>query len=130
MGKWLIVEPVTINPFKLIFQVLKYAVKNKYPRLRSAFTYWEDKPYMRIDLGKAKYGGPFTTEQVEDVKIFFRLLPTILYFCLLMGQIYVLGSPFAVADYRVLGLKGCTETTTKTFMAKCYKENYNTQHGE
>ncbi len=27
-----------------------------------------------IDLGKEKYGGPFTYEQVEDVKTFFRLL--------------------------------------------------------
>ncbi len=70
----LIKEPVTHNPLKLIFQVLRYAVKNKYPRLRSAFTYWEDKPYSRIDLGKSKHGGPFTTEQVEDVKTFFRIL--------------------------------------------------------
>ena len=71
---WVVKEPVTINPLKLIYQVLKYAVKNKYPRLRSAFTYWEDKPYSRIDLGKNKYGGPFTIEQVEDVKTFFRIL--------------------------------------------------------
>ena len=59
---WLVKEPVTSNPLKLIYQVLKYAVKNKYPRLRSAFTYWEDKPYSRNDLGKNKYGGPFTIE--------------------------------------------------------------------
>ena len=71
---WLVKEPVTNNPLKLIYQVLKYAVKNKYPRLRSAFTYWEDRPYSRIDLGKNKYGGPFTIEQVEDVKTFFRIL--------------------------------------------------------
>ncbi len=74
INHYLIKEPVTHNPLKLIFQVLRYAVKNKYPRLRSAFTYWEDKPYSRIDLGKSKYGGPFTTEQVEDVKTFFRFL--------------------------------------------------------
>ena len=71
---WLVKEPVTTNPLKLINQVLKYAMKNKHPRLRSAFTYWEDKPYSRIDLGKNKYGGPFTIEQVEDVKTFFRIL--------------------------------------------------------
>ena len=71
---WLVKEPVTQNPLKLIYQVLRYAVKNKYPHMRSAFTYWEDKPYSRIDLGKRKYGGPFTTEQVEDVKTFFQLL--------------------------------------------------------
>ena len=72
-GHLLVKEPVTHNPFKLIFQVLKYAVKNKYPRLRSAFTYWDDKRYSRIDLAKTKFGGPFTTEQVEDVKTFFRI---------------------------------------------------------
>ena len=25
-----------------------------------------------MDLGKSRYGGPFTTEQVEDVKTMFR----------------------------------------------------------
>ena len=32
----------------------------------------------RLDLGKLRYGGPFTTEQVEDVKTFFRLLLVLL----------------------------------------------------
>ena len=79
-NRWLVKEPVTNNPLKLIYQVLKYAVKNKYPRLRSAFTYWEDKPYSRIDLGKTKYGGPFITEQVEDVKTFFRIFAILVIF--------------------------------------------------
>ena len=93
---WLVKEPVTNNPLKLIYQVLKYAVKNKYPRLRSAFTYWEDKPYSRIDLGKSKYGGPFTIEQVEDVKTFFRILavfgfctPVFILFCSLHRLFYI-----------------------------------------
>ena len=68
----LIIEPVTQNPFKLVYNVLKYAIKNKHPRCRSAFTYCEDELPSRIDFGKSKYGGPFTTEQVEDVKTFFR----------------------------------------------------------
>ena len=67
----LIKEPVTKNPFKLIYTVVNYAIKHKFPRLRSAFTYCEDDVPSRIDLGKTKYGGPFTTEQVEDVKTFF-----------------------------------------------------------
>ena len=37
-------------------------------------TYWENHTPPRIDLGKHKYGGPFTYEQVEDVKTFFMLL--------------------------------------------------------
>ena len=71
---WLIKEPVSENPLKLIYRVMCYAWKNKYPRQRSAFTYWDDKPYSRIDLAKSKFGGPFTTERVEDVKTFWRIL--------------------------------------------------------
>ena len=70
----LIKEPGTQNPFKLVYKVIMYALKNKRPRQRSAFTYWEDHIPSRIDLGKRKYGGPFTTEQVEDVKTLFRVL--------------------------------------------------------
>ena len=50
---------------------------------RSAFTYCEDDPPSRIDFGKSKYEGPFTTEQVEDVKTFFRLLSFICLGCTL-----------------------------------------------
>ena len=74
---WLIKEPATKNPFKLICNVIKYAIKNKHPRCKSAFTYCEDDLPSRIDFGKNKYGGPFTTEQVEDVKTFLRILPLI-----------------------------------------------------
>ena len=70
----LIKEPVTQNPFKLVYKVVRYAIKTKHPRQRSAFTYWEDDPPSRMDFGKVKYGGPFTTEQVEDVKILIKIL--------------------------------------------------------
>ena len=43
-------------------------------KIAAAFTYWENDIPPRIDLGKNKYGGPFTTEEVEDTKSFFRIL--------------------------------------------------------
>ena len=67
--------PLLTNPIKLIFKVLNYARKNKYPRLRSAMTYWEESAPSRLDLGKEKYGGPFTEEEVEDVKTVLRFCP-------------------------------------------------------
>lgn len=73
----LIKEPTMQNPFKHVFKVVKYTIKHKHPRQRSAFTYCEDAIPSRIDLGKIKYGGPFTTEQVEDVKTFFRIISAI-----------------------------------------------------
>ena len=72
--KWLIIEPKSPQSLKTIYQVLKFAAKHKAPLNRSAFTYWEEDIPSRIDLGKSKYGGPFTTEQVEDVKTVLRLL--------------------------------------------------------
>ena len=61
----------------MIYKVIKFAIATKHPRCRSAFTYCEDELPSRIDFGKNKYGGPFTTEQVEDVKTLLRLLPLI-----------------------------------------------------
>ena len=66
--------PIGDNPLKLIWKVLQFAAKHKYPLYRSALTYWEDEIPSRINLGKDKYGGPFTNEQVEDVKTFLRLI--------------------------------------------------------
>ena len=67
-----------LNPFKNIYKVLKYSWKHKVPEHRSAFTYWEEDIPRRIDLGKNKYGGPFTNEEVEDTKTFLRILPLLL----------------------------------------------------
>ena len=72
------IQRAGLNPFKNIYRVLKYAWKHKVPERRSAFTYWEENIPPRIDLGKDKYGGPFTTEEVEDTKTFLRILPLLL----------------------------------------------------
>ena len=69
----LIIEPTGYkNPIKLIAKVTNYARKHKQPMKRSAFTYGE-MISSRLDLGKERFGGPFTTEQVEDVKSFWRI---------------------------------------------------------
>ncbi len=70
---WLIIEPKSPSSLKTIYQVLKFAAKHKTPLNRSALTYWEEDIPSRMDLGKSRYGGPFTTEQVEDVKTMFRI---------------------------------------------------------
>ena len=72
--KWLIIEPKSPQSLKIIYQVLKFAAKHKAPLNRSALTYWEEDIPSRMDLGKSRYGGPFTTEQVEDVKTFFKII--------------------------------------------------------
>ncbi len=76
--KWLVIEPGTRNPFKTIYQVLNYAWKNKRAKFRSAFTYHVEEIPSRIELAKPEYGGPFTVEQVEDVKTFLRMLSVVI----------------------------------------------------
>ena len=73
-SKWLIIEPKSPQSLMNIYRVLKFAAKHKAPLNRSSLTYWEEDIPSRIDLSKSRYGGPFTTEQVEDVKVFFRIL--------------------------------------------------------
>ncbi len=69
----LVIEPQTSNPFKLIYGVLKYAATHNKPVIRSALTYRDEQP-SRLDLGKHKFGGSFSVEQVENVKTFLRIL--------------------------------------------------------
>uniref|UniRef100_A0A1X7VBJ6 Uncharacterized protein n=1 Tax=Amphimedon queenslandica TaxID=400682 RepID=A0A1X7VBJ6_AMPQE len=68
----------TTNSIKLIVRVLCYARKHKYPENHSALTYWEEEAPSRLDLGKDKYGGPFTEEKVEDVKTILKLIPILI----------------------------------------------------
>ena len=62
------------NSYKLAYKVIKYALKNKHPQQRIAFTFCEDELPSCIDFGKSKYRGPFTTEKVEDIKTFLHVL--------------------------------------------------------
>lgn len=83
--RWFVVEPGLQNPYKLVIKVIRFAATHNHPIQRSAFTYCEDELPSRLDLGKNKYGGPFTTEEVENVKVFigmFFLLITLGPFCL------------------------------------------------
>ena len=115
----LIREPVTQNPFKLVYNVLKYAIKNKRPRCRSAFTYCEDELPSRIDFGKSKYGGPFTTEQVENVKTFFRLLPGIFFYCSL-SVIVITVDQLMYQINKIVNLSFQDTPTPKCYLNKFY----------
>ena len=89
----LVKEPVTVNPLSLIYKVLKYAAKHKHPVQRSAFTYCENEKPTRLDYGKSKYGGPFTVEQVEDVKTFWRVLLVVLVTALVIAPLTANATP-------------------------------------
>ena len=78
--RWFLIEPGRTNPYKLVYKVTKFAYQHKIPVYRSAFTYCEDEVPKGLDLGKEKYGGSFSTEQVEDVKAFYGILKVLFSF--------------------------------------------------
>ena len=73
--RWFNCENVVGNPYWNVYRVLKFSARHDKPLgHRSALTYSDDARPSRFDFAKQKYGGIFTTEVVEDVKTFLRIL--------------------------------------------------------
>ncbi len=73
------IMPKIGNPFKLVYQVMRFVMKRKRPRYTSVFQLGQARP-SRIDLAMTNHGGQFSVEQVEDVKTFFRILMILISF--------------------------------------------------
>ena len=75
----LVNEPAGRNPIKHLAKVLKYSWNHKGSLFehRSAFTYGVEAPG-RLDFAKQRFGGLYTTDEVEDTKTFFRVLIVLL----------------------------------------------------
>ena len=93
--QWLDRTHKVTNPIKLIIQVLNYTRKHRYPERRSAFTYIDEEQPTRMDYGKEKFGGPFTEEEVEDVKTVLRLLPLVI--CLSLSVTVLENHAFSIS---------------------------------
>ena len=98
--QWFRSDPGHHNPYKTVLKVLNFARKHKYPLQRSAFTYCDDERPSRLDFGKERFGGPFTTAQVEDVKTLMRIL--LILVCL--GPVYVLEVPNSVFGFPLISV--------------------------
>ena len=97
--RWFNSELRRHNPCKIIIKVFAFAWKHKYPLRRSAFTYSDDERPNRLDFAKVKFGGPFTTEQVEDTKSFFKILTVLL----ALGPVFVVDVPSSLIGLMMIG---------------------------
>ena len=97
--RWFSAELRQQNPFKTIIRVLLFARKHKYPIQRSAFTYSSNRRYSRLDFAKEIFGGPFTTEQVEDTKSFFKILAVLL----ALGPVFAVDVPSSYTGFTMFG---------------------------
>ena len=95
------IHPSGINPYRLVYQVTKFASQHKDPLNRSAFTYCEDEVPSGIDLGKTKYGGPFTTEQVGGVKVIYGILKLLLAIGPAFSLIFIINPMISIYAFHI-----------------------------
>ena len=86
------------NPYKTVIKVLHFAWKHKQTFQRSAFTYCDDERPSRLDFAKERYGGPFTTEQVEDVTTLLKVVVILS----AIGPIFILDTPTSTVSLVVI----------------------------
>ena len=110
-------ERVKYNPYKTIFRILNFARKHKRPVGHpSAFAYCDTFRPSRMDYAKERYGGPFTTSDVEDVKTFLKV------FLMLtaLGPIFVIVVPTSFFLFSTFAIH--TGTYTELGRGKCSAE--------
>ena len=83
-GHWLTKEQIIENPLPLVLKVIHYTIKHMYKLNRQNILLYYSQQNQGIlskfNIAKRVYNGPFSSEQVEDVKTFFRVLVVIVVF--------------------------------------------------
>ena len=110
--QWFISDSGQSNPYKTVFKVISFAWKHKNPLHRTAFAYSDDYIPTRLDFAKERFGGPFTTEQVEDVKVLRRIIAVLL----AIGPVFVLEMPGSEFVFPVFGLHTLHQNLTDIFI--------------
>ena len=70
---WLVREHKKVNSLRLIVKVVKYTIRYRKVSLQHRYPV-SNKLLSRLDVAKRTFGGPFTSQQVEDVKSFVKIL--------------------------------------------------------
>ena len=98
--QWFHIEPGRQNPYRTVYGIIKFAKSHKHPLRRSAFTHSDNYIPSRLDFAKERFGGPFTTEQVENVKTLLRILVILS----AIGPVFALEVPGSVFVFPLFGL--------------------------
>ena len=79
---WLVKEHVAGRSLRTIFSVIKYIIRNR----KFKYNYSNDyEPLSSFDIAKHRYGGPFTSQQVENVRTFLWMILVIATFAVICG---------------------------------------------
>ena len=110
-SKWFVFEKCTHNPYTLVLKVVSFAIKHKKPIRRSAFTFCDNERPSRLDFGKQRYGGPYTTEHVEDVKVMINMFKIIL----TIGPVFILEAAACFSFIKHISLTKPNELANPVF---------------
>ena len=79
LNHWLVKEHVVNNSVPLILKVVHFSIKGKFAKQKTLHV--NQKGWLsKLNIAKRVYNGPFSSEQVEDVKTFFRVILVIVIF--------------------------------------------------
>ena len=79
VNHWLSKEQIVDNPLPLILKVVYYTIKRKFKHVYNNNSVQQGSLSI-FNVAKRVYNGPFSSEQVEDVKTFFRVLVVVVIF--------------------------------------------------
>ena len=91
LNHWLMKEQIVNNPLPVTLKVVYFTLKNNFRR-RNTFRLEQQGLLSKFNIAKSVYSGPFTSEQVEDVKTFFRVITVILIFTISCSGLQILDS--------------------------------------
>ena len=114
LNNWLNKEQVVNNPLPLILKVVYFTMRKKFAKQKTLRV--EQKGWLsKLNIAKRVYNGPFTSEQVEDVKTFFRVI--------LVTTIFIITcSGIPTIDVMCYGLgKHLQNQPNETSFTGCYK---------
>ena len=106
---WLVKEHVAGRSLQTIFSVIKYTIRNR------KFKYNYSNEYESLssfDIAKHRYGGPFTSQQVENVRTFLWMIVIIAMFAVICGILIPLDYAQDKMMRQVADSLECYERTT------------------
>lgn len=105
-------DPKVHNPLKKVWKVSKFVLKHdSFVGYREAMTYTYDDRLYRSDFARRAYGGPFDSDEVEDVMTFWKILVFI--FSLGLGGVFLND---AVSDFN--NMPACINFTATDYFVQ------------
>lgn len=91
---------------------MKFAALHRKPLKQGTFTFCENIRPSRLDFGKQRYGGPYTTEQVEDVRVMLNILKILF----ALGPVFLVEATAFASYYKYRGssIEGHEGSATST----------------